>query len=245
MIPISDDNPASSRPPGPARRRPVVTVTVIALCVLVFAWELSLGSRMDGALAALGFTPGTLLHPQSAVAPWLGIPPWTTIFTAMFLHAGWLHIGGNLLYLWIFGNNIEDAMGHAKYALFYLACGVAAALAMVLIDPASQTPIVGASGAISGVLGAYVLLYPRARVLTIIPLVFIFYPVRLRAVWVVGIWFALQLVAAALTPPSDPGVAWWAHVGGFVAGLALTPLLKSRAVPYFGPLDSRGPWGRG
>ena len=237
MIPISDDNPS--------RSTPYVTLTLVGLCVLAFLWELSLGAKADGALTVLGFTPDTLGNPESESAPWLGIPPWATIFTSMFLHAGFLHIAGNMLYLWIFGNNIEDAMGHFKFALFYLVCGVAAALTMVLMDPTSQTPIVGASGAISGVLGAYMLLFPRARVHVVVPLWFLFYPFWVRAVWVVGIWFALQLVTAALTPPSEPGVAWWAHVGGFAAGMLLTPLLKSRDVPYFGPLDYRGPWGRG
>jgi membrane associated rhomboid family serine protease len=237
MIPLFDDNPA--------RLRPVVTVTLIVLCVLAFLWELSLGDAMDPALSVLGFTPNAFTHPDAAQSPSTLVPVWATLLTSMFLHAGTLHIAGNMLYLWIFGNNIEDAMGHAKFTLFYLVCGVAAMLAMLLVDPASHTPTVGASGAISGVLAAYMLLYPRARVRVIVPLLIVFYPFWVRAVWVVGIWFALQLVSAVLTPSSEPGTAWWAHVGGFVAGLALTPLLKSRFVPYFGPIDPRGPWANG
>ena len=237
MIPISDDNPV--------RSTPYITLVLIGICVAVFLWELSLGARSNGVLAVLGFTPDSLVDRQDAPSPAFGVPPWATILTSMFLHAGFLHLAGNMLYLWIFGNNIEDAMGHGKYTLFYLVCGIAAALTMLLMDPISRTPIVGASGAISGVLGAYMLLYPRTRVHVIIPLGIIFYPVWVRAVWVVGIWFAIQLVTAALTPPSEPGVAWWAHVGGLAAGLLLTPLLKSRDVPYFGPVDYRGPWGRG
>jgi membrane associated rhomboid family serine protease len=147
-----------------------------------------------------------------------------------------------MLYLWIFGNNIEDAMGHAKFVLFYLACGAGAALTMGFMEPASHVPMVGASGAISGILGAYMLLYPRARVRVIIPLGIIFFPFRVRAVWVVGFWFVTQLFMAALTPPGEPGVAWWAHVGGFAVGLLLTPVLKSSYVPYFGPQETRGPW---
>lgn len=223
MIPISDDNPA--------RLTPVVTVGLIVLCVLVFLWELSLGDGMDQALAVLGFTPNAFIHSDGAQIR--SVPVWTTILTSMFLHVGTLHIAGNMLYLWIFGNNIEDAMGHAKFAVFYLVCGIAAMLTMLLADPASHTPTIGASGAISGVLAAYVLLYPRARVHVVVPL--IFYAFWIRAVWVVGIWFALQLVTAVMTPASEPGTAWWAHVGGFAAGLVLTPLLKSRLVPYFGP----------
>lgn len=235
MIPISDENPT--------RLRPVVTVLIILLCLLAFGWELALGNRLDEALTAFGFTPASFT--TGLPHPGLGLPVWSTIFTSMFLHAGYLHIGGNLLYFWIFGNNIEDAMGHVKFALFYLVCGVAAALAMVLADPHSMTPIVGASGAISGVLAGYMLLYPRARVHTILTLGFFFYGVWLRAVWVLGLWFALQLVTAVLTPASEPGTAWWAHVGGFVAGLVLTPLLKARDIPYFGPFESRGPWADG
>ena len=226
MIPFSDENPAVLRP--------YVTVAIIVLCVLVFLWELALGARMDEALTAFGFTPYVFTHPQGAQFIGLGLPVWTTILTSMFLHAGLLHIGGNMLYLWIFGNNIEDAMGHAKFVVFYLLCGAAAALTLLAIDPNSHTPVIGASGAISGVLAAYMLLYPRARVHTLLTLGIFIYPVWIRAVWVIGFWFALQLVTASVTPASEPGTAWWAHVGGFAAGLLLTPLLKSRDVPYFG-----------
>jgi membrane associated rhomboid family serine protease len=227
MIPLYDDNPA--------RLKPIVTVGLIVLCVLAFAWELSLGDdTLDRTLAVLGFTPHAFNHPGGVSRV---VPVWATIFTSLFLHAGYLHIAGNMLYLWIFGNNIEDAMGHLRFVFFYLACGVAAMAAMLLLEPSSTTPTVGASGAISGVLAAYMLLYPRAWVRVIVPELLLLYPFRIRAVWVVGVWFAVQLLSAALTPPSEPGTAWWAHVGGFVAGLLLTPLLKSRLVPYFGPLD--------
>ncbi len=234
MIPISDDNPV--------RLTPVITWALILACVFVYGWEFSLGKSMDQAIGILGFTPGALLHPQSAPSELMGVPPIATIFIAMFLHGSILHLAGNMLYLWIFGNNIEDAMGHTKFTVFYLVCGVAAALTMAFMDPVSKVPMVGASGAISGVLGAYMLLYPRARVTVIIPLGIIFYPFRISAVWVVGLWFLTQLVTAALTDPNQPGVAWWAHVGGFLAGLLLTPLLKSSDVPYFGPVFRRGPW---
>jgi membrane associated rhomboid family serine protease len=235
MIPLSDDNPSKTAP--------VVTVAIIGLCALAFIWELRFGPRMDEALVAFGFTPSSF---ESGVPlNKVGLPVWATIFTAMFLHAGWLHIIGNMLFLWIFGNNIEDAMGHVRFTLFYLICGVAAALTMAMLDPHSNTPMIGASGAISGVLAAYMLLYPRARVHTLLILGILFYFARLRAVWVVGIWFAIQLVTAVLTPPSEPGTAWWAHVGGFAMGLILTPLFKSRDVPFFGPYDTRGPWADG
>jgi membrane associated rhomboid family serine protease len=216
MITISDDNPA--------RRPAFVTWTIIALCVALWLWEFSLGRTMDAAIAKWGFAPASLPSPHGRL----------TILTSMFLHGGWLHLGGNMLYLWIFGNNVEDAMGHGRFTLFYLLCGAAAALTLAYMDPTSHVPMIGASGAISGVLAGYVLLYPRARVTVVVPLGIVFYPLALGAVWVVGLWFAMQLVSAWIVDPAQPGVAWWAHVGGFVVGLLLTPLFKSRDVPLFG-----------
>lgn len=232
MIPISDDNPAR----GPA----IVTWTIIALCLAAYLWERSLGREMNAALLALGFIPAAYFSPESAETAGL-MPPWLTIFSSMFLHGGLLHLVGNMLYLWIFGNNVEDAMGHGRFLLFYLVCGTAAALAMAYIDPASRVPMIGASGAISGVLAAYVLLYPQSRVTVIVPLGIILYPFAIAAVWVVGFWFLLQLISAGLATPGQPGTAWWAHVGGFIAGLLLTPLAKARDVPLFGRRP-RGPW---
>ena len=236
MIPISDDNPAQITP--------VVTWLIIAACVIVYVWEFLLGRDMDAALNVLGFIPASLHDPSSAPSAILGIPPFVTIFISMFLHGSVLHLAGNMLYLWIFGNNIEDAMGHFRFIVFYLVCGVVAALAMAYVDPISHVPMVGASGAISGVLAAYLLLYPRAPVTVVIPLGIVFWPFRVSAAAVVGLWFLTQLALAAFSDPSKPGVAWWAHVGGFAAGLVLTPLLKSSEVPYFGPLARRrrGPW---
>lgn len=236
MIPISDDNPA--------RLTPVFTWALIAACILVYVWEVSLGPDLGQAIVAYGFRPQTLMSPDIAAPGQTLIPPFVTIFTSMFVHGGILHLAGNMLYLWVFGNNIEDAMGHAQFLLFYLLSGVAAAFTMAFMDPASTVPMVGASGAISGVLGAYVLLYPRAKVTVLIPLFIILYPFRLSAVWVVGSWFAMQLLSAAYSDPGSPGVAWWAHVGGFAAGIVLTPFLKSSHIPYFGPRITRGPWSR-
>jgi membrane associated rhomboid family serine protease len=235
MIPISDDNPA--------KLVPLVTWLIIALCVAVYLWERSLGPEMDSALFVLGFVPAFLLHAHAAPPGFVAISPYATIFTSMFMHGGILHIAGNMLYLWIFGNNVEDAMGHLRFAVFYLVCGVAAALTLAWIDPGSRVPMIGASGAISGVLAAYVLLFPRARVTVIVPLGIIFYPFALSAVWVVSFWFVLQLVSGALSDPQQPGVAWWAHVGGFGAGLLLTPLFKSAVFPLFGR-PGREPWAR-
>jgi membrane associated rhomboid family serine protease len=235
LIPISDDNPVD--------HTPFVTWIIIAACVVAYAWEFSLGEKgADVALTLFGFTPNALFGNATPPSQLLGLPAYATIFTAMFLHGGLLHLGGNMLFLWIFGNNIEEAMGHVKFTLFYFASGIAAALAMALIDVSSETPMVGASGAISGVLGAYMLLYPRARVHVIVPLGIIFYPLWVRAIWVVGIWFLIQLISAAFTDPAQPGTAFWAHVGGFAAGIVLTPLLKSRDVRFFGPYAPPGPW---
>lgn len=233
MIPISDDNPG--------RTTPYVTWSIIGLCILAYLWEITLDTRADAALTLFGLTPDNFVH--SGFVPGFNLPAWVTLFTSMFLHASVLHLAGNMLYLWIFGNNIEDAMGHVKFTLFYFVCGIAAGMTMVLMDPGSRTPIVGASGAISGVLGAYILLFPRSRVQVILPLGIIFRTFWVRAVWVIGVWFLLQLLTAALTSPAEPGIAWWAHVGGFLTGLLLTPLLKTRDVPYFGPIGPRGPWG--
>ena len=235
MIPISDENPA--------RLTPVITWLILAGCVLAYVWELSLGGQADAALNVLGFVPANFWAGGSVPLPGGGhVPVYATLFFYMFLHGGFLHIAGNMLYLWIFADNVEDAMGHGKFTLFYFLCGVIAVLAMAVIDPRSQIPTVGASGAISGILGCYMLLYPRARIRVIIPLGIIFIPFRLRAVWVVGFWFITQLLMAALTPENQPGVAWWAHIVGFAVGVILTPVLKSPYVPYFGPVQPRGPW---
>jgi len=233
MIPISDDNPA--------RRAPIVTWGLIALCVAVYLWERSLGPAMDPVLNVLGFTPVSLFGAQVVQPGYSQVPAAATILTSMFLHGSFLHLAGNMLYLWIFGNNVEDAMGHLRFAVFYFLCGIAAALTMAFVERGSHIPMVGASGAISGVLAAYVLLWPRARVTVIVPLGIIFYPMAIGARWVVGFWFAMQLLSAALADPNQPGVAWWAHVGGFGAGLVLTPLFKSAQFRLFGDVRG-GPW---
>lgn len=218
MIPLRDENPVSITP--------WVTWALLAACVLVFLWQLSLGAPgFNRAIFALGVIPAALfghaqLPPEIAL-----VPPAATVVTSMFLHAGWMHLGGNMLYLWIFGDNIEDRMGGVRFLVFYLACGVAAVFAQALPATEARIPMVGASGAISGVLGAYLLLFPHARVLVLIPFGFILKVVRLPAVWVLGLWFAIQLVSSLMAPPGEGGgVAFRAHLGGFVAGLALAPL---------------------
>jgi membrane associated rhomboid family serine protease len=161
------------------------------------------------------------------------VPPLATVFTSMFMHGGWMHLIGNMLYMWIFADNVEDSMGHSRFIVFYLLCGVAALLAQALPNVASQVPMIGASGAISGVLGAYLLLFPRARVLVVIPLGFIIKAHYLPAAAVLGFYFVFQVVMTAMTPAGAGGVAFAAHLGGFAAGVALIPVFKHRRVPLF------------
>ncbi len=228
MIPLRDDNPTSITP--------YVTYAIIAAAVLAFLWQVSLGEKgFEAAVVALGVIPATLLGGESLPPSLYLVPPTATLFTSMFLHGGLLHLAGNMLYLWIFGNNVEDSMGHVRFVIFYVLCGLAAAFAQALPNPDSAIPMIGASGAISGVLGAYLLLFPRAHVLVLIPLGFFAHMVRLPAMVVLGFWFVLQLISSALADSGQGGVAFGAHVGGFVAGMALIPIFKHRRVRLFSP----------
>ncbi|RMG28703.1 MAG: rhomboid family intramembrane serine protease [Gammaproteobacteria bacterium] len=227
MIPLHDDNPTE--------RPPIVTVTLIVLCVLVFLWEVGQGRHMQRAVYALGLIPATLFG-KAQLSPELAlVPPVATVFTSMFLHGGWMHLIGNMLYLWIFGNNVEDAMGHGRFLVFYLLCGVAAALAQALPDPDSTVPMVGASGAISGVLGAYLLLYPRARVLVLIPIGFLLETLSVPAAFVLGFWFVMQLISSLAASGQEGGVAFGAHIGGFIAGMVLVPFFREKRHPLHLP----------
>ncbi|MFN2309191.1 MAG: rhomboid family intramembrane serine protease [Gammaproteobacteria bacterium] len=226
MIPLHDDNPSTGLP--------VITVSLIVACVLVFLWQLSLGPGQERIIYALGMIPAVLFGHLHLPEPVALVAPAATVATAMFLHSGWMHLIGNMLYLWIFGNNIEDAMGHVRFILFYLLCGIAAAFAHALPDMHSPIPMIGASGAISGVLGAYLLLYPHARVLVVIPIGFYPYTTRIKAGWVLAFWFLVQLISSvASAGQQEGGVAFGAHIGGFIAGMALLPLFKRRRVRYF------------
>ena len=212
MIPISDENPA--------RLRPYVTWAIVLACIATFFWQLSFSEAEEEALIyRLAFVPETVFY---GVAQYSGpgLPtPWLTLLTSMFLHGGFLHLGGNMLYLWIFGNNVEDAMGHLRYLVFYLVCGLAAALSQGLADPHAAIPMLGASGAISGVIASYVMIFPRARITVIIPLGILLYPMKISAFYVVGFWFLVQLLNLAGTSSGMGGTAWLAHVGGFAAGI--------------------------
>jgi len=224
MIPLRDD--------VPSERLPIVTYGIIGLNLLVFLWELSLGPALTRTVRLLGVTPLALVGGWRD-SPWVFI----TLLTSQFLHAGWVHLFGNMLYLWIFGDNVEDTMGRGRFLAFYLICGVVANLAQVAINPRSTLPLIGASGAIAGVLGAYLLLFPWARVLVAVPIFFYLRIIAVPAVLVLGTWFVTQLFSglAAITLASQVtgGVAWWAHVGGFVTGMILIRFFKRRRRPPF------------
>jgi membrane associated rhomboid family serine protease len=229
MIPIRDDTPRFSTP--------YVTYFLIALNTVIFLWEWSVGLESQQELNALIFQFGVVpRHVTAALEATANVSladAFLPILTSMFLHGSWLHIIGNMWVLWIFGDNIEDYLGHFPYLIFYLACGIAASVAHILLNLDSRVPSVGASGAIAGVMGAYFVLYPRARVLTIVPLIIIFTFWWLPAWIVLGYWFLLQLLSGAatsiaVTGQSGPGIAFWAHVGGFVAGILLIKLMPQR-----------------
>lgn len=228
MIPLRDDNPSISTP--------YVSVTFIVICVIVFVWQFSLGSvGGQRAVYALGLIPAVLFGVQQLPPELQVVPATATVFTSMFMHGGWMHLIGNMLYLWIFGDNVEDSMGHARFVVFYVLCGVAAALAQAIPEPDSVIPMVGASGEISGVLGAYLLLHPHARVLVAVPFGFILHTMRLPAGIVLALWFVMQLVSNTMAESGQAGVAFRAHIGGFIAGALLIGVFKRRGVRLFAP----------
>ena len=216
MIPLADDNPT--------RSTPIITYALIAICVIVFLWQLSLGPNVKVAIYALGVIPASLL--QGALLPqelrW--VSPEMTVITSMFLHGGFMHLIGNMLYLWVFGDNIEDILGKPVFIIFYVICGIVAALSQALPDPSSTIPMIGASGAISGVLGAYMVFFPKKSIRVAIPFGFFLQILKLPAYVVLLFWFVLQLINGALSG-SDGGVAFGAHIGGFIAGVILAPIM--------------------
>jgi membrane associated rhomboid family serine protease len=222
MFPLIDD--------VPHRRTPYVSYALILINVLVFLWEISLGPQLDAVIQQIAFVPARF-------APTAGLGAWIPIFTSMFLHAGSWHLVSNMVALWIFGDNVEDRLGHGRFLLLYLLSGVIAALVHYAFNTASPVPTVGASGAIAGVLGAYLLLYPHANVYTLMFIPFFWMDiVRIRAVVYLGIWLFTQLfnglfTLALNTVQSTGGVAWWAHIGGFVAGVVLVWLLRPAPEP--------------
>lgn len=226
MIPLRDDQPRFSTP--------YVTYFLIALNLLIFLFQATLDPESSKVLSfQLGFIPAHVTQFLTGTGRLDFTSVLLPFITSMFLHGSWLHVIGNMWFLWIFGDNIEDHMGHSKYLAFYLLSGIAAAVAEVLLTPNVRVPTVGASGAIAGVLGAYFILYPRARVLTWFPPIFLFY---LPAWVMLGFWFVIQFLSGASTRTASSsqsgGIAFWAHVGGFVAGILLVKILPERPQRY-------------
>lgn len=226
MIPLSD-------PDTPRRTFPFVTMGIVILNIIVFVYELSLGENIQDFVLRAGVVPAEYLC-RCDISPMDVGPYWFTLFTSMWLHGGLLHIGGNMLYLWIFGDNVEDTFGHLRYLLFYLASGVVSGLAQVWADPSSQIPGLGASGAIAGVLAAYQVFFPQAQIRTLLFLGPFVTLQRVPALLMLGFWFLIQLVSGvgslgATTSTTDPsgGVAYWAHIGGFVFGLLIAFVVKN------------------
>lgn len=217
MIPLRDDNPTVSFP--------LVTIGLIAVNIVIFFYELSLGAQFEPFLNTYGAKP---LYILNMTAP-PGYPsPYLTVFSSMFLHGGFFHVAGNMLYLWIFGNNIEESMGHYRFLVFYFVSGIAAVYIFAFMNPASIIPMVGASGAVSGVLGAYLVLFPRAKVLTLVPFGFYMQVIKIPAIFVLGFWILVQIINGMVSGGRGGGVAWFAHIGGFLAGVVLVGLFKKR-----------------
>jgi len=219
----------------PSRTTPYLTIAIIALNALVFLWQLSAGDAANEIVFRLGLIPGDF-H-------------WINVLTSMFVHGGLLHFGGNMLYLWIFGDNVEDRMGHGRFLVFYLLCGTVAALAQTAMAPYSQVPMVGASGAIAGVMGAYFVLYPRSRIVTLLPLFIFIQLVEIPAIWFLGIWFLMQFVSgvgsvATVAARNSGGIAFWAHVAGFVAGVAMVLVFRRPERQQVEWWDQRRDWER-
>jgi membrane associated rhomboid family serine protease len=223
MVPLNDENPTSTTP--------VVTYLLIATNILIFIRQILLTPpQLNSFFQLYALVPEQLTASFEGIPVNQPVPEILTLVTSQFLHASFTHIGFNMLFLWIFGNNIEDKLGHVKYIIFYLGCGILAALSQWIVSPESSIPSLGASGAIAGVMGAYILKFPQARILTLIPLGFFFYAVRIPAVFFLGFWFVQQALNGFLTLniPSGMetgGVAYWAHAGGFFFGAILGPLL--------------------
>lgn len=224
LLPLHDDNPLKRIRFG------YLTVAFIAACVAVFLYQLSLPAKeVTRFVYAFGAIPSVVFGLKALPAEIAQVPANVTLVTSMFLHGSLMHLVGNMLFLWVLGDNVEDALGHARFVVFYLLSGIAAALSHAAIEPGSTVPMIGASGAISGVIGAYLMLHPRAPIKT---LVFRFI-VRLPAFVVLGIWIVFQFLNAYVAGPTQGGVAWWAHIGGFIAGLILVVPMRQKGVPLF------------
>jgi membrane associated rhomboid family serine protease len=236
FFPFADDNPTE--------RLPIATVAIIALNVVVFLYQLAMPEpHATQFVFGYGMIPAIVFGDAHLPAGIPTLDPWMTVISSMFLHGSIMHIFGNMLFMWVFGNNVEDAMGHVRFVIFYLLAGIAAALTQGLVEPNSEIPMIGASGAISGVLGAYLVLHPHAHVRVFIWILIFIRIVALPAMLVLGIWFLFQVLSALMAAPGEGGVAWFAHIGGFIAGAGLVAFFRSAGQPLFGGARRRGPWG--
>jgi membrane associated rhomboid family serine protease len=234
MIPLKDDNPTTNKP--------VVTYFIIGLCILTFLIQFTSQSYKTGNIFySYGLIPSVLMGHNQLPIDLYAIPGWLTIFTSMFMHGGFMHLAGNMLYMWIFADNIEDNLGASRFLIFYLLSGIGAAMTQVLMDTNSQIPMVGASGAIGGILGAYLINHPNAKVLVLIPFGFFSQLIKIRALYVLGFWFILQFIS------SGGGVAYAAHIGGFISGIILILFFNKKNMKKRKTTKKRkitkGPWG--
>jgi len=236
MFPLRDDNPTTITP--------IVTWALIAINAMIFLYQVSLGPRdLRLFVYQYGAIPSVVTGEQRLPANVAVIPPILSMVTNVFLHGGWMHLIGNMWYLWIFGNNLEEAMGRLRFILFYLLCGILASITHILFNMNSSIPSIGASGAISGVLGGYLMLYPRARVLTLIYLGFFVRLVQIPAAFMLGFWFVLQVLSGSMAGNQQGGgIAFWAHIGGFVAGILLVGLFKKKEVRFFHAVRGQREW---
>ena len=233
MIPLKDDNPTSGKP--------TVTYFIIGICVLVFFMQLGSQSYRTGQLFySYGLIPSVLMGNDQLPIDLYVVPAYLTIFSSMFMHGGFMHLIGNMLYMWIFADNIEDNLGSRNFIIFYLLSGIGAAMAQVLMDTHSQIPMIGASGAIGGVLGAYLINHPNAKVLVLIPFGFFSQLIKIKAFYVLGFWFVLQFINSSMMSSQGDGVAYAAHIGGFVSGMILILFFNKKIKRKTDVI--KGPW---
>ena len=236
MIPLKDDNPTY--------RTPIVTYSIIAICVIVFILEISSSSYNNGKLFySYGLIPAVFTGQATLPAEIAGLPLELTLLSSMFMHGGFMHLIGNMLYMWIFADNIEDEIGPVRFIIFYVLAGIAAALTQVYLNTSSTIPMIGASGAIGGVLGAYIVNHPKAKVLVLIPLGFFSQIIKIPALYVLGFWFVLQFINSSLSSSTGGGVAYGAHIGGFIFGvIAILFFNKKGTVQKVSNNKPKNPW---
>lgn len=236
MIPLKDDNPTY--------RTPIVTYSIIAICVIVFILEITSSSYNNGRLFySYGLIPAVFTGQATLPDEIAGLPSELTLLSSMFMHGGFMHLIGNMLYMWIFADNIEDEIGPVRFIIFYVLAGIAAALTQVYLNTSSTIPMIGASGAIGGVLGAYIVNHPKAKVLVLIPLGFFSQIIKIPALYVLGFWFVLQFINSSLSSSTGGGVAYGAHIGGFIFGvIAILFFNKKSTVQKVSNNKPKNPW---